>query len=61
MVCPSSRLRGSPATAAVQCDVHRQSRDCDKLLSEKVKRGLSQSPSEVIREGLRPLEEQDRL
>jgi antitoxin ParD1/3/4 len=35
--------------------------ELEKLLSEKVKSGLYQSPSEMIREGLRLLEERDRL
>jgi len=35
--------------------------ELQKLLSEKVKSGLYQSPGEVIREGLRLLEERDRL
>lgn len=35
--------------------------EIEKLLSEKVKSGLYQSPSEMIREGLRLLEERDRL
>ena len=35
--------------------------EIEKLLAEKVKSGLYQSPGEVIREGLRLLEERDRL
>ena len=35
--------------------------EIEKLLNEKVKSGLYQSPSEMIREGLRLLEERDRL